>query len=266
MDSNFNHIKELYSLTAPFMFFILPFFIFYILNSLTNYRSYFLYSCLVYGVPHILQSFFTLFHSFFLCSPLSGVFQSPHLLSLSFYIHLVYSPVDVLCCIFHFIHSSASDLFGLFLWFLFVEFLILLMYCFPACWVLCFIVAHWVSLEQLIWIIYQVNHRILSLSSVTRGLLRSFCDVTFHWFLMFLGVLHCCFLIWSSHLLQTLLVAFRSEILFIVPAYNRGFLRHCRNTCAPYFLASCDRNLKLLCLLSTLQLTRLAAGNLFCFS
>ena len=148
----------------------------------------------------------------------------------------------------------------------FVEFLILLMYCFPACWVLCFIVAHWVSLEQLIWIIYQVNHRILSLSSVTRGLLRSFCDVTFHWFLMFLGVLHCCFLIWSSHLLQTLLVAFRSEILFIGPAYNWGFLCPCSNTCAPYFLAPCERNLKLLCLLSTLQLTRLAAGNLFCFS
>lgn len=195
-------------------------------------------------LPYSLSFLFSLFSS---ASGISKLPSSIPLIFMMFYIALFISfilqlqicfYIISLCWISHFIHIMLSCLFSS------------MFYCSSL------------SFFKAAILNYQVNHRILSLSSVTRGLLKSFCDVMFHWFLVFLRVLHCCFLIWSSHLLQILLDTFTSNILFIGPAYNWDFLCPCRNTCAPCFLPPCGRNIKLLCLLSSLKLTTLAAENL----
>ena len=96
----------------------------------------------------------------------------------------------------------------------------------------------------------------VSLGSVVEGLWWSLGNFLFPWFFIFLVVLHCCFAIWSdSHLHQSLLAAFRWEILFIGPAYILGLslTLNAYSLLAP----SCGRILKVVCLFLTLQGTRL---------
>lgn len=76
----------------------------------------------------------------------------------------------------------------------------------------------------------------VSLCFVTEGLLLNFDDI-FPWFVMLLGVLSCCFCIWSNrHFCTSLLVIFRWEIFFTGLVCMWDFLQPCMNMPASYFL------------------------------
>ena len=88
---------------------------------------------------------------------------------------------------------SSRILFGSYYYFYHhVKLFILFIYCFTVLllswfhWLvfLCFLVAHWASLEQLFWILYLVSHRSPYLW-VTGRVFYSFGAVMFPWFLMF---------------------------------------------------------------------------------
>lgn len=94
---------------------------------------------------------------------------------------------------FHLLYSSPLEfLLGSFPhdFYLFVELLIMFLYCFSDFIELFFVFScsSLSSLKQLFWILYQVHHRSPCLGSVTGKLLCSFCGVTFPWFFMFLEV------------------------------------------------------------------------------
>lgn len=77
----------------------------------------------------------------------------------------------------------------------------------------------------------------LSLCLVTGELLLTFGDDMFPRLFMLLGVLICCFCIWSiRYLLTSLLAVFEWEIFFIRFAYYLRFLQPVSSTPAPYFL------------------------------
>lgn len=111
-------------------------------------------------------------------------------------------------------------------------------HCFPDFSWLSFCVFSFESSKHLFWIVDQVDSRVLCLLSlVMGGLLCSFGEVMCPWFFVFLGVLRRCLHIRSSsHLLWSLPVGFRWEVLFTGASSIWDFLQPCTDTSACNFL------------------------------
>lgn len=194
---------------------------------------------------------------FFICSSEFALFQSSYPLT-----HWFFLLHDLFCCwcsvlhsSFHSLTSSAPKfLFGYFLMIsIFVKFLILFMLFSWYCWIVfqCFLIAHWIFPKSFFEFFMGKSQISVSLALVTGGILWFSCDGMGPWFFMFLGALCFCFHIWnSSHLPQSLLAAFRWEILFLVLLYILGLpLALYEYVGSILLFLSCGKILKLVCFL-----------------
>lgn len=122
-----------------------------------------------------------------------------------------YTTILVLC-ILHFINwfLQFQNFSLVLLWFLFLLNFLVCVFFFLISLNCLFSCSSFSSLKQLFWITYQLDHKIPCIWTQS---LKDFFDDMFFKFFVFLIVLHCCFLIWSSRYLRSLQIVFRWGIL-----------------------------------------------------